>query len=143
MDVGGILKDKGRHVETTNPETSVQDAAAMLCERKIGALVILQSNGNIAGVLSERDVIRAIVKGGAGVLKKPVSDFMTTGVVCCGEADTVPQLMETMTRCRFRHVPVVENGKLTGIVSIGDVVKRRIAEAEFETKEMKRYIASA
>ncbi len=142
MNVRGILKNKGRHVETASLETSVQDAAAVLCKCKIGALVILRNNGNIAGILSERDIVCAIAKGGAGVLKKPVSAFMTTDLVCCGEDDTVTQIMETMTIRRFRHVPVVDNGQLTGIVSIGDVVKQRIAEAEFETKEMKRYIAS-
>ncbi len=142
MNVGGILNDKGRNVETAGPEATLQEIAGVLGSKKIGALIILSSNGKIAGILSERDIVRAIAEGGAAALSKPASEFMTHKVVTCSESDTVNQLMESMTKGRFRHLPVVHNGKLTGVMSIGDVVKHRIAEAEFEAEEMKRYIAS-
>ncbi|NNF76420.1 MAG: CBS domain-containing protein [Rhizobiales bacterium] len=142
MNVGGILNEKGRNVETARPETTLQEVAGVLGTKKIGALIILGSNGKIAGILSERDIVRAIAEGGAAALKKPASEFMTEKVITCSESDTVNQLMESMTQGRFRHLPVVHNGKLTGVISIGDVVKRRIAEAEFEAEEMKRYISS-
>lgn len=142
MNVGGILNQKGRNVETASPEATLQDVASVLGSKKIGALIILSSSGKIAGILSERDIVRAIAEGGADALSKPVSAFMTHKVVTCRESDTVNQLMDSMTQGRFRHLPVVENGKLTGVMSIGDVVKYRIAEAEFEAEEMKRYIAS-
>ncbi len=142
MNVGGILKEKGREVETVSPDTSLQDIAKTLGQRKIGALVVLKETGKIAGILSERDIVRAVGSEGASALKKPASQFMTAKVVTCKETDTVNQLMESMTKGRFRHLPVVNNGKLAGIISIGDVVKWRIAEAEFEAEEMKRYIAS-
>ncbi len=142
MNVGGILNEKGRNVETANPEATLQDIASVLGTKKIGALIILNSSGKIAGILSERDIVRAVAEGGAAALSKPASDFMTQKVVTCSESDTVNQLMESMTQGRFRHLPVVQSGKLSGIISIGDVVKHRIAEAEFEAEEMKRYIAS-
>ncbi len=142
MNVGGILKEKGSQIETAGPEMSLQDIAGILGEKKIGALIILKENGKIAGILSERDIVRAVGSEGAGALKKPASDFMTSKVVTCKDTDTVDQLMDSMTKGRFRHLPVVNNGKLTGIISIGDVVKWRIAEAEFEAEEMKRYISS-
>ncbi|MCP5081587.1 MAG: CBS domain-containing protein [Alphaproteobacteria bacterium] len=142
MNVGGILNNKGRTVETASPETTLQEVAGVLGAKKIGALIILGSNGKIAGILSERDIVRAIAEGGASTLKKPASEFMTEKVITCSESDTVNQLMESMTQGRFRHLPVVHNGKLTGVMSIGDVVKHRIAEAEFEAEEMKRYISS-
>ncbi len=142
MNVGGILNDKGRNVETASPEATLQEIASVLGTKKIGALIILGSNGKIAGILSERDIVRAIAEGGVSALSKPASEFMTHKVVTCSESDTVNQLMESMTKGRFRHLPVVHNGKLTGVMSIGDVVKHRIAEAEFEAEEMKRYIAS-
>ncbi|MEM8689870.1 MAG: CBS domain-containing protein [Pseudomonadota bacterium] len=142
MNVGGILDEKGRNVETADPEATLQDIATVLGTRKIGALIILNSSGKIAGILSERDIVRAIAQDGPAALSKPATDFMTEKVVTCSESDTVNHLMESMTQGRFRHLPVVERGKLSGIISIGDVVKHRIAEAEFEAEEMKRYIAS-
>ena len=142
MNVGGILKEKGRQVETAGAETSLQDIAGVLGEKKIGAVIILKDSGKIAGILSERDIVRAVAREGASALKKPASDVMTKKVVTCSETDSVNDLMESMTAGRFRHLPVVNNGNLTGIISIGDVVKWRIAEAEFEAEEMKRYISS-
>lgn len=142
MNVGGILDEKGRNVETADPEATLQDIATVLGTRKIGALIILNSSGKIAGILSERDIVRAIAQDGPAALSKPATDFMTEKVVTCSESDTVNHLMESMTQGRFRHLPVVQSGKLSGIISIGDVVKHRIAEAEFEAEEMKRYIAS-
>lgn len=142
MNVGGILKEKGRQVETAGPDASLQDIAGVLGEKKIGAVIITKESGKIAGILSERDIVRTVAREGAAALKKPASDVMTTKVITCSEADSVNDLMESMTAGRFRHLPVVNNGNLTGIISIGDVVKWRIAEAEFEAEEMKRYIAS-
>ena len=142
MNVGGILKEKGRQVETAGPETSLQDIASVLGDKKIGALIILKNDGKIAGILSERDIVRAVAREGAAALKKPASDVMTKKVITCSDADSVNDLMESMTAGRFRHLPVVNNGNLSGIISIGDVVKWRIAEAEFEAEEMKRYISS-
>ncbi|MEM7429973.1 MAG: CBS domain-containing protein [Pseudomonadota bacterium] len=137
-----MLKEKGRQVETAGAETSLQDIASLLGEKKIGAVIILKDNGKIAGILSERDIVRAVAGEGAAALKKPAGDVMTRKVITCSESDSVHDLMESMTAGRFRHLPVVDNGKLAGIISIGDVVKWRIAEAEFEAEEMKRYIAS-
>ena len=142
MNVGGILKEKGRQVETAGPETSLQDIASVLGDKKIGALIILKNDGKIAGILSERDIVCAVAREGAAALKKPASDVMTKKVITCSDADSVNDLMESMTAGRFRHLPVVNNGNLSGIISIGDVVKWRIAEAEFEAEEMKRYISS-
>ena len=142
MNVGGILKEKGRQVETAGPGATLNEIAEVLGSRKIGALIIVEDNGKIAGILSERDIVRAIANDGPSALKKPASAYMTKKVITCKESDTVTDLMGSMSKGRFRHLPVVTNGQLTGIISIGDVVKQRIAEAEFEAEEMKRYIAS-
>ncbi|MGI9371873.1 MAG: CBS domain-containing protein [Hyphomicrobiales bacterium] len=142
MNVAGILKEKGNAVETVKPDTLLSEAANTLAEMRIGALVVTDDNGAIAGILSERDMVRAVSTRGAACLTCTASEFMTSPVVTCGTQESVAGLMEIMTANKFRHLPVVEDGELLGIVSIGDVVKRRIAEAEFEAEEMKRYIAS-
>ena len=142
MNVAGMLKEKGNAVETVRPETLLSEAAQTLADKRIGALVVTDEQGAIVGILSERDMVRAVSKRGAACLTCTASEFMTSPVVTCGMQETVTGLMETMTANKFRHLPIVEDGELLGIVSIGDVVKRRIAEAEFEAEEMKRYIAS-
>lgn len=140
MNVAAILKGKGRAVATARPETSLQTIIEKLTAKRIGAIIIVGANGTVAGIISERDIIRAIAERGAGCLERPVSEFMTRQVVICSEADTLDQLMATMTAGRFRHIPVVEDGALVGIVSIGDVVKHHIAEVEMEASALRTYL---
>lgn len=142
MTVKAILDEKGRDVFTIEPERSLSEAVGLLSERRIGALVVLQ-DGRIAGILSERDIVRVIGKEGPEVLAMPVSSIMTAAVRTCHEGNSVHEVMETMTRGRFRHLPVEEGGRLVGVVSIGDVVKRRIEDAEREAEQIKEYIATA
>jgi CBS domain-containing protein len=142
MTVAAILKEKGRDVVTADPGASLADICARLAEKGIGAIILTDKSGKVEGIVSERDVVRAIARDGAAALAKPVSGAMTREVVSCAEEDTNALLMARMTQSKFRHMPVVKEGKLVGIVSIGDVVKRRIAEAEFEAKAMRDYIAT-
>jgi CBS domain-containing protein len=142
MRVQNILTSKGREVVTIKPDTSVRQAIAVLCERRIGAVVITGGDQMIDGIFSERDLIRGINEQGAGVLDRPVRDIMTREVQTCTRFDEVVDVMGLMTRRRFRHIPVVENGKLIGLVSIGDAVKARIADAEHEAEALKEYIAT-
>jgi CBS domain-containing protein len=142
MIVAHILAAKGRDVTTTTPTKSISEVVAELSARKIGALVVLE-RGRVAGIVSERDIVKAIGLRGTGILDDPVSSIMTRDVVTCGESDTINQVMSRMTRRRFRHMPVVEDGELVGIVSIGDVVKARIEEVEYEADELRSYIATA
>lgn len=141
VSVKSILDQKGRDVVTTGPNTSVGDTARILHERKIGAIVIVGVEGKIAGIFSERDVVSAIAKHGTQALDMPVATAMTSNVHRCTEDHTVNQLMEMMSARRFRHVPVERDGKLSGMISIGDVVKSRIREIEQEAEHIKAYIA--
>jgi CBS domain-containing protein len=142
MTVKAILQEKGREVITLGPDATIGAAAKVLAENRIGALVVTKGGGRIAGILSERDVVRAVAAEGAAALDRPLSSAMTARVMTCGEHHTVHDVMEIMTRGRFRHLPVEEAGKLAGIVSIGDVVKRRIQEVEREAEDIKAYIAT-
>lgn len=142
MSVARMLEEKGSDVFTMPPSTNTMDAVVALREHKIGALVISGGQGKIDGILSERDVVRALAEHGKGALSEPVSSHMTSNVVTCTEMANVPELMELMTKGRFRHLPVEREGKLVGIISIGDVIKRRIAEVEAEAEDIKSYIAS-
>ena len=142
MNVAAILKSKGREVFTTTPDTSLQDIAKLLGLHGIGCIVITASDGKVVGIVSERDIVREISRAGASVLKEPVAKCMTTTVVSCRESDTIDLLMAEMTAHRFRHMPVVDRGSLIGLVSIGDVVRMRIAEAEMEAAAMREYIAT-
>jgi|EP01132_Coremiostelium_polycephalum_P007106 CBS domain-containing protein len=143
MTVKMILERKGYDVFSAAPETTLGDAVAALAKHKIGAIVIVDDKKAIKGILSERDVVRAIAADGADVLWRPVSEIMTIKVSVCSEKHTVNQVMEMMTRGRFRHLPVEKDGRLHGIVSIGDVVKLRIEEVERESQEIRSYIATA
>lgn len=143
MTVRSILETKGRDVVVISPDDTLSHAVAILAQRKIGAIVACDKEGHIKGILSERDVVRAFASKNEGVLERPVSDFMTSKVQVCREHHTINQVMEIMTHNRFRHMPVEENGKLAGIVSIGDVVKRRIEDVEREAEEIRTYIATA
>lgn len=142
MKVSTILKEKGDGVITLDGSTSIEDAIITLARERIGAVVILDSRKQIAGVFSERDAVRAISKEGATALSKPISELMTRKVISCSLEDTHDQLLEKMTQGRFRHLPVVEGGRLIGIISIGDVVKHKIASSESEAKAMRDYIST-
>jgi CBS domain-containing protein len=140
MNVAMILTDKGREVATVLPGTSIKDVIALLASKKIGAAVVCDTEKRVRGIVSERDIVRILASHGPAVLSEPVSDHMTKDVVTCADRDTVAWLMEEMTSHRFRHMPVVDAGRLIGIVSIGDVVKQRIALAELEANSMREYI---
>ena len=142
MNAATILKSKGSGVVTATANKSLLDIAKLLVQHGIGCIVIVGDDDKIAGIVSERDLVRAIGQSGAKVLKEPVSDFMTNKVVTAREADTVDRLMSEMTAHRFRHMPVVERGRLIGLVSIGDLVKMHVADAEFESGAMRQYITS-
>ncbi len=142
MNVARILKDKGRSVVSLAPDASVRVVVETLAKERIGALILCDSDRRVLGIISERDIVRMLAAGGAAVLDQPVSQFMTKEVRTCTERDTVDWLMEEMTSHRFRHLPVCEGGRLTGIVSIGDVVKQRIALAELEAASMREYITT-
>jgi CBS domain-containing protein len=143
MNVTTILSSKGRDVATIAPTATVGDAVQLLAERKIGALIITGAGGRITGIVSERDIVRALAQYGAGALQVPLNDVMTRKVVTCGPSDSIANLMELMTAGKFRHLPVMEADKLAGIVSIGDVVKSRLAELEFEQTALRDYIQTA
>jgi len=143
MIVATILAAKGRDVVTTQPYRTLAEAAALLTLRKIGAAVVTDAQGQILGMLSERDILRAVGKGGAAALDDAVSKHMTTEVLTTHEDETVDRTMEKMTVRRCRHLPVVEGGKLSGLVSIGDVVKHRLEQLEHEHQALREYIATA
>ncbi len=137
MLVKHILKQKGSQtIETIAPDASVADAAAQLAERRIGAIVVSESGTDIAGIVSERDVVRALARRAGGCLDMKVSELMTGAVETCEPGENANSVLERMTSGRFRHMPVVENGKMVGLVSIGDVVKARISEIEEENEQM-------
>ena len=142
MNVAAILKLKGRSVVTTTADKSLLDIAKLLERHGIGCVVVEEDDGKVAGIVSERDLVRAIGQSGTKVLKEPVSDYMTKTVITAREADTIDRVMSEMSSHRFRHMPVVERGRLIGLVSIGDVVKMRIAEAEMEAAAMREYITT-
>lgn len=141
MTVKHILDQKGRDVITVSPSMGTAEAARFLADNKIGAVVVTGAGGKISGILSERDIVRAVAKNGAAALAAPISAIMTSKVTTCGESHSINQVMELMTNGRFRHLPVEEGGKLVGIISIGDVVRRRIEDVEREAAEIKAYIA--
>jgi CBS domain-containing protein len=143
MTVKTILSLKGGDVAIVEPTASLATAAAVLTERRIGALVVVDAAGRVAGVLSERDIVRALAERGAAALAERLDRAMTRSVVTCTEAMTVSEIMKRMTAGRFRHVPVVELGRLVGIVSIGDVVKYRLGAMQHESQSMRDYLSAA
>jgi CBS domain-containing protein len=143
MTVSAILADKGREVVTIGAAETIADAVAVLARRKIGAVVVVEANGRIAGIVSERDIVRAFAASAGAALAEPLASIMTRAVITCSEGETIDSVMSRMTRGRFRHLPVVTGGKLSGIISIGDVVKARIGQVEREAEEMRAYIATA
>jgi CBS domain-containing protein len=140
MNAATILKFKGSGVITTTANKSLLDIANLLVQHCIGCIVIVGDDDELRGIISEHDLMRAIGQGGPKVLNKPVSEFMTTPVVTVRKTDTYDRLMSEMTTHRFRHLPVVEGARLIGIVSIGDLVKVQVADAEFESDAMQQYI---
>ena len=142
MTVARIISDKGRNVVTTSAKVTLADIAATLSEKRIGAVVVMEMDA-IKGIVSERDIVRAVAKNGGAGLQMSAAEWMTSKVVTCRLQDTINDVMQKMTSGRFRHLPVVENGKLVGIVSIGDVVKRRIEDVEREADQIREYIATA
>lgn len=142
MLVSHILKEKGRDVLAIAPDATLFEASRVLTLNRIGALLVRDPDGALSGIISERDIVRAIAEEGASALALTVIERMTTNVATCEENDTIAEIMETMTRCRFRHMPVIQEGRVAGIVSIGDVVKIRIAETMREAQALKDYIAA-
>ncbi len=137
MLVKHILKLKGSEsIETIAPEATVAEAAARLAERRIGALVVSTAGDDIAGIVSERDVVRALARRAGECLEMTVNELMTAAVETCEPGENANSVLERMTSGRFRHMPVVENAKMVGLVSIGDVVKARISEIEQENEAM-------
>jgi CBS domain-containing protein len=143
MNITSILKEKGNDVATIHDDVVLSQVIADLAGKKIGALVVLDKALKICGIISERDIVRALAEKGEAALNAPVMEFMTRNVVTCHKDETAHDLMEKMTQGRFRHVPVIEHDKLIGIVSIGDVVRKRIMDAEKEAEMMRSYISSA
>jgi CBS domain-containing protein len=143
MQVRHILHGKGRDVVAVSITATIQDAAKLLTEKRIGALVVQDKSGVLTGIISERDLVQAIAEGGSAALAEQVGDHMTAGPETCVETDTVETLMEVMTRGRFRHVPVLDDDmRLCGMISIGDVVKTRIAETVSEAAALRDYISA-
>lgn len=143
MTVAMILNEKGRDVVTAKATDTVGDICKTLSERRIGAILVTNAAGQIEGIVSERDVVRVIGKDGPSALEQSVDSVMTHAVVTCADTDTVNSVMARMSAGRFRHMPVVSGGKLVGLVSIGDIVKHRIAQIEREAAQMRDYIAMA
>jgi CBS domain-containing protein len=141
MTIHAILLGKGVTVHSVKPDDTLVDAVAMLRKNRIGALLVIENSTMIAGVLSERDVVRALGDHGANALDMPVHSVMTAPVITCHPDDTVASAMSLMTTRRIRHLPVVDEGRLIGMVSIGDLVKRRIEETEREAAALKDYIS--
>jgi CBS domain-containing protein len=143
MIVKSIIDAKGRDVVTIEPGASLDNAAKLLAGRRIGAVVVIGAEQHVVGILSERDIVRAISERGTGAMQEQVSQVMTRKVATCTMEETIHSIMERMTQGKFRHVPVIEQGRLAGIVSIGDVVKNRIVEMEQESAALRDYIQTA
>jgi CBS domain-containing protein len=140
MLIAQILADKGGNVISTRPEATIAEVAKLLNEKRIGAVVVLDADARLCGIISERDLARGLARHGAGLLDMQVAALMTREVVTCSPDDGVETLMLRMTEGRFRHLPVVKEGQISGIISIGDVVKHRLEELEAETHMLQDYI---
>ena len=143
MTVKTILAQKGTEVTTIEPNATLAAAVLSLSKQRIGALVVTGADHRVVGILSERDIVRALAENGSQALERSVSEFMTRKVVTCTERDTVAELMERMTAGKFRHVPVIEQNRLAGIVSIGDVVRLRVEELNRDAEALQEYIRTA
>jgi len=143
MHVESILKTKGSKVLTVVPQATVAEAVELLSRHGIGAVVVSADGAAVLGILSERDVVRALAKSGTGVLEQKVASLMTMDVFTCEPEDTVGEIMSMMTTRRIRHLPVMRDGQLSGIVSIGDAVKHRLEEIEMEASSLRNFIVGA
>jgi len=142
MFVSDILAQKGGLVFTVTPGTSIAQLSQQLSTRRIGSVLVLDGEGSVAGIVSERDLVRAMASHGAKAMELEARQVMTREVVTCDPDDSIDQVMQTMTSGRFRHLPVVRHGELLGLVSIGDVVKARLEETKHETEALKAYIVA-
>lgn len=143
MNVETILRNKGSAVATVSPRTTIRDAAALLRRERIGALVVSGDHARVDGILSERDIVHGLADRGTALLDVTVDELMTRRVFTCTPLDSVGDLMAMMTERRIRHIPVLRDGMLAGIISIGDVVKHRLDEMEYETSSLRSFIAGA
>jgi CBS domain-containing protein len=143
MNVETILRNKGNWIATIRPDATIADAVNMLHRERIGAIVVSEDGNSVDGILSERDIVIALAEQAVDLLSRTVGEIMTRNVVTCEPGDTVGELMAEMTNRRVRHLPVVADGRLCGIVSIGDLVKNRLDEVEFEAQSLRSFIASA
>jgi CBS domain-containing protein len=143
MLVNNILSAKGDDVVTIAPTAKLHDAIKLLSERRIGALVVTGAGNRVVGIVSERDIVRNLAKHGEKALSISLTEVMTRKVVTCAPQDHISAIMENMTAGKFRHIPVIEDGKLAGIISIGDVVKSRLNEMEHEQSALRDYIQTA
>ena len=144
MTVSRIIAAKGSYIITTQPHRTLLEVIKLLAEKRIGAVVVTGADGSLKGIISERDIVRAIAKTGGAALEESVSRHMTVDVITCQETDLINDVMGEMTRGGFRHMPVVcDTGELTGMISIRDVVKQRIAETEAESQSLRNYIQMA
>jgi len=142
MFVSDILSQKGATIFTVAPAASVAEITRQLSARRIGSVLVLDVEGSVSGIVSERDLVRALARHGAGALELEARQVMTRDVVTCDPDDSIDRVMQTMTEGRFRHIPVVRRGELLGLVSIGDVVKARLEETRHETEALKAYIVA-
>src|SRR6516225_12202172 len=143
MTISKILAEKGRKIVSIEPAATLQSAATLLAEKRIGAVLILGADRHVVGILSERDIVRAIGERGVDVLGEPVSVAMTRKVSTCNETELVSSIMERMSAGKFRHMPVVDHGQPVGMISIGDVVKHRLQAMERDSVAMRDYISTA
>lgn len=143
MHVAQILRTKGNAVTTVSPDMTIAEAVDTLAKRRIGAVLVTSGEGKVAGILSERDVVRGLAAHGERLLAMRISEFMTKSVVTCAPDNTIEEIMQEMTSRRFRHIPVLDDGRLVGIISIGDVVKFRLDELSAESTMLRSYIAGA
>ncbi|MFN4275282.1 MAG: CBS domain-containing protein [Ferrovibrio sp.] len=142
MIVASILKDKTGGVISARPEDSIESVCQLLADKGIGAVLVQRPDGGIAGILSERDIVRGLAMIGTDLLLQTADTIMTRSVMVCSSHDTIQDVMHLMTKRRIRHLPVVDNGRLAGMISIGDVVKRHIAATEMEAEALRQYIAT-
>lgn len=141
MSVALMLKEKGRNVITAKPDDTLEEITKLLAEKKIGAVLILDEQGKLAGIASERDIIRTLAHEGVGSFSKPISSCMTKKVVSCSQNDSLNGVMSMMNKGRFRHVPVIDDGELQGVISVTDVVTYKMAQVTREAEDLKRYIS--
>ena len=140
MHVAAVIKRKGSDVVTIAADQTIAEAVNVLVERRIGALLVMDGNDAVDGIISERDIVGALSRGGADVLTRKVSDVMTRKVRSCSCHDTIAEVMNVMTQERSRHLPVIDDGKVVGMISIGDVVKQRLNDAELEVESLRGYV---